>query len=136
MSLWLRGPIPAILGQLGGSAFSLNEAQYGALHQLLGVCTGFGSYLRKLRFLLRREMYFHVSRLRNNRVWSNARYPAVSQKGPNVKHGHGHFSNASACCFSWGRVLLHRVPDDFQIHKYSWIATLRMPRICAHGSSG
>jgi hypothetical protein len=38
------------------------------LHQLLGVCTGFGGYLRKLRFLLRREMYFHASSLRNSRL--------------------------------------------------------------------
>ena len=73
-------PYRQFWGRRADSAFSLNEAQDGMLHQLLGVCTGFGGYLRKLRFLLGREMYFHVSRLRNNRLRSNARYPATFHK--------------------------------------------------------
>ena len=55
---WAYGsqvPYRQFWGRRADSAFSLNEAQDGMLHQLLGICTGFGGYLRKLRFLLRRE---------------------------------------------------------------------------------
>ena len=61
--------------QFGGTgadvAFSLNEAQNRLLHQLLGIGTSFSGYLRKLRFLLGREIYFHFSRLRKTRLRSN-----------------------------------------------------------------
>jgi hypothetical protein len=35
------------------------QAQSGVLHQMLGIDTGMTGDLRKLRFLLRGEMYFH-----------------------------------------------------------------------------
>jgi hypothetical protein len=41
-------------------AFSLNEAQNRMLHQLLGISTSFRGNLRKQRFLLGGEMYFHA----------------------------------------------------------------------------
>ena len=50
--------------QFGGrtpeGGFILNQAQNSILHQLLGVSTGLGGELRKLRFLLRCGMYFHA----------------------------------------------------------------------------
>ena len=44
--------------------FSLKQAQHNILHQLLGGGACIGGDLRKLRFLLRGEMYFH--RLQDN----------------------------------------------------------------------
>ena len=41
-----------------GSLF--DQSQCGVLHQMLGIRTGMTGNLRKLRFLLRSEMYFHV----------------------------------------------------------------------------
>jgi hypothetical protein len=58
-------------GQLRGRSAErnliLNKAQDSILHQLLGICTGFGGELRKLRFLLWREVYFHAFKVRENR---------------------------------------------------------------------
>src|ERR1700751_3237544 len=44
----------------GNMSFFLEQAQNGVLDQVLGVGAGFTGELRKLRFLLGREMYFHV----------------------------------------------------------------------------
>ena len=40
-----------------------HQAQSGIFHQMLGIETSVGGDLRKLGFLLRGEMYFHVLRL-------------------------------------------------------------------------
>jgi len=53
--------------QFGGRTkvqFSLDKAQNGMLHPLLGISSGFGCYLR---FRLGRETHFHASRLRSCR---------------------------------------------------------------------
>ena len=42
-----------------GVTFVLKQAQYGVLHQMLGIGSGPDGDLRNLRFLLWREMYFH-----------------------------------------------------------------------------
>lgn len=65
MSLWRQGSRPAIQARAGRS-FILKKAQYGVLHQMLGVRPGLGGYLLKLRFLLGCEMYFHGFKIREN----------------------------------------------------------------------
>ena len=49
----------------GASAnFILKQPQHSVLHQVLRVGPGFGGNLRKLRFLLGGEVYFHVVKIR------------------------------------------------------------------------
>jgi hypothetical protein len=50
----------------------LQQTQGGVFHQTLGVGPCLGGDLRKLRFLLRREMYFHGFRVRENQMGGNA----------------------------------------------------------------
>ena len=51
--------------------------------------------------------------------------------------GRYRFNKASICCFSLGKsslTVVHTIPKSTE--NYSWIAMLRIPRICAHGISG
>ncbi len=58
-------------------SFFLNEAQDRILYQLLGIGAGFGSELRKQRFLLSCEMYFHALQgTRKPTLWQYATYPS------------------------------------------------------------
>lgn len=78
--------------QFGGTgadvAFSLNEAQNRLLHQLLGIGTSFSGDLRKLRFLLGRETYFHFSRLRKERLRGNTLLYIFERLTVVVPHDH------------------------------------------------
>jgi hypothetical protein len=70
------------------------------LHQLLGVGTRFDGHLCKLRFLLGREMYFHVSRLQNNRlrgnVPANAKVSGRLSGGPEARPARSGYNRTKA----------------------------------------
>jgi hypothetical protein len=50
--------------------FILKQTQGGIFHQMLGISPGFGGDLRKMRFLLWREMYFRLFYETENRGWA------------------------------------------------------------------
>lgn len=64
MSRSLRDARLAIQGPGHGAAFIFKQAQYGVFHQVLGISPGFSGNLCQLRFLLRREVYFHALKIR------------------------------------------------------------------------